>query len=92
VQHIYHKKGWETLVLDLFSIIIPAVFARIAGTLPLKDVLPSMNVAGPNDVSVIKLVFFVLTKSFRFRQATYLALKIMLTFGAGVPSLSLNQS
>jgi hypothetical protein len=51
-NHIYNKKGWKTAALDLVSMTIPAVFVWIAGALPLKMVLPSVNVAGPRDVSL----------------------------------------
>jgi hypothetical protein len=60
-KDVYNKNGWKTLVLDLFSMIIPAAFAWVAGTLPLKAVLPSMNVAGPNDVRFIDFSVFVST-------------------------------
>jgi len=89
----YNKNGWKTLILDLLSIIIPAVFARIAGTLPLKNVLPATNVAGPDDVNFLQLPVFVSTNSsFRFRRTNYPAPRMVSTFGAGVPSPLLNQS
>jgi hypothetical protein len=43
--------GVKVAVLDLISMTIPAAFAWIAGTLPLKTYKPALNVARENDVS-----------------------------------------
>ncbi|KDR85730.1 hypothetical protein GALMADRAFT_84830 [Galerina marginata CBS 339.88] len=42
-------------VLDVFAMIVPAAFAWIAGTLPLKTYRPSLNVAGPMDIPSVSL-------------------------------------
>lgn len=38
-------------ILDVFAMLIPAAFAWIAGTLPLKTYRPCLNVAQSKDVS-----------------------------------------
>jgi len=43
--------GVKVAALDLVSMMIPAVFAWIAGTLPLKTYKPALNVASGKDVS-----------------------------------------
>ena len=50
-KNIYNKVGWRIAILDFVSLTTPGVFVMIAGMLPLRTILPSMNVAGPNDVS-----------------------------------------
>jgi len=42
--------GVKVAILDLTSMIIPAAFAWIAGTLPLKTYKPALNVASGKDV------------------------------------------
>lgn len=37
-------------VVDVLAMIIPGIFAWLAGTLPLKPYRPSLNVAQPKDV------------------------------------------
>lgn len=43
--------GIKVAVLDLIAMMIPAAFAWIAGTLPLKTYKPALNVASGKDVS-----------------------------------------
>jgi len=44
--------GWRAALLDVIAMLVPSLFAWLAGTLPLKTYLPCSNVAGPEDVSL----------------------------------------
>lgn len=45
--------GVKVSALDLISMMIPAAFAWIAGTLPLRTYKPALNVASGKDVSSV---------------------------------------
>lgn len=40
----------NTALVDIIRIILAAIYAWLAGTMPLQPILPARNVAGPNDV------------------------------------------
>ncbi|KAJ3517873.1 hypothetical protein NLJ89_g222 [Agrocybe chaxingu] len=47
--------GWNDALFDIAAMIVPATFAWLAGTLPLKTCKPCLNVAGPKDIPSVKL-------------------------------------
>lgn len=51
--------GWRAAFLDLISMVVPVAFAWLSGTLPLKTYMPSLNVAGPKDVSKLPTFNYV---------------------------------
>ena len=48
--HDVSSANIKNALVDVLYMIVPGIFAWVAGTLPLKPYRPSLNVAQPNDV------------------------------------------